>query len=97
MQHVTVVGPLAIALIEFALEPLPKTAQLFAGSAGSCRRRWDRLLQELGIPKMLKLTPGSLRGGGAVTAHQQGLPIADLQWAMRLRHQVTLAHRLGAS
>ena len=94
VQHVTVVEPLAIALIEFALEPLPKTAQLFAGSAGSYRRRWDRLLHELGIPKMLKLTPGSLRGGGAVTAHQQGLPIADLQWAMRLRHQVTLAHYL---
>ena len=94
VQHVSVLEPIAIALVEFALEPLPRTAQLFAGSPGSYRRRWDRLLQELGIPKGLRLTPGSLRGGGAVTAHQQGLPIADLQWAMRLRHQVMLAHYL---
>ncbi|CAE7265680.1 unnamed protein product [Symbiodinium sp. CCMP2592] len=42
VQHVSVLEPIAIALIEFALEPLPRSAQLFAGSPGSYRRRWDR-------------------------------------------------------
>ena len=43
---------------------------------------------------MLRLTPGSLRGGGAVAAHKRGVNIADLQWRMRLGHQNTLAYYL---
>ena len=67
---------------------------LFPWSASAYRRRWDALLAALGIPATLKLTPGGLRGGGAVFQYHLRAPIADLLWAMRLRHQDTLASYL---
>ena len=94
VQHISLHEPLVIDLVTSVFEPLPKEAALYPGSPAAYRRRWDSLLKDLGISRIAKLTPGSLRGGGAVTAHQKGLPIADLQWAMRLQHQTTLGYYL---
>ena len=94
VQHISLHEPLVIELVSAVFEPLPKEALLYPGSPAAYRRRWDALLKDLGIDRALKLTPGPLRGGGAVTAHQKGLPIADLQWAMRLQHQTTLGYYL---
>ena len=63
-------------------------------SAGAYRTRWDRVLQVLQVPKSAGLTPGSLRGGGAVAAYRRGVPITELLWQMRLKHAVTLEHYL---
>ena len=52
------------------------------------------MLKHLGVDKKLRLTPGSLRGGGAVAAHKRGQPIQDLLWNMRLQHQKTLGYYL---
>ncbi|CAE7267590.1 unnamed protein product [Symbiodinium microadriaticum] len=57
------------------------------------RRRWDFLLEALGLDRC-ELTPGGLRGGGAVWAYHHGTAIADIQWRMRLKHQHTLVHYL---
>ena len=57
------------------------------------RRRWDMLLSALGLGQC-ELTPGGLRGGGAVWAYHHGTAIADIQWRMRLKHQHTLVHYL---
>ena len=46
------------------------------------------------MPSELGLTPGSLRGGGAVAAYRHGWHISDILWQMRLRHSVTLEHYL---
>ena len=40
------------------------------------------------------LTPGSLRGGGAVHLYHQGVPIADLLWRLRLKQVTTLENYL---
>ena len=70
------------------------TDLLYGSSTTSFRRRWDALLLRLGIGREHRLTPGSLRGGGAVAAHKRGVGIADLLWHMRLQHQRTLYHYL---
>ena len=67
---------------------LPLDAPLFNASA--YQYRWNLLLEMLGIPKELGLTPGGLRGGAAVYHYKNGRPIADLLWLSRLRSQTTL-------
>ena len=68
----------------------PKTL-LFGNSASAFRRRWDKILTALGIEAFHRLTPGSLRGGGAIAAHKRGVGIQDILWRMRLQHQRTLS------
>ena len=47
-------------------------------------------MYELGVSKELRLTPGGLRGGGAVAAYRSGMQIQQLQWQMRHQQQSTL-------
>ncbi|CAE7238074.1 unnamed protein product [Symbiodinium sp. CCMP2456] len=63
---------------------------LYNGSPSAFRKRWDELLRILAIPRSVSLTPGGLRGGGAVRAYREGLGIQDLMWRMRVRHATTL-------
>ena len=72
----------------------PKGNTLYGGSPGAFRSRWDAILKKLQIPKSARLTPGSLRAGGAVWLHKQGVPIADVLWRLRLQHQKTLTFYL---
>ena len=60
---------------------------LFNGSADEKRRRWDFLLKSFGVDPSLRLTLGGLRGGSAVWAYRRGVPIPQIQWNLRLRHQ----------
>ncbi|CAE7221711.1 unnamed protein product [Symbiodinium sp. CCMP2592] len=95
IQHATVEAfQDVLRFIIAVFQDLDPELKLFGGSAGVYRRRWDEVLRALDVPKNLRLTPGSLRGGGAVTAHKRGVPIQELQWRMRLGHQNTLAHYL---
>ena len=67
---------------------------LFPGTAYIFRRRWDAVLLALDVPTSVRLTPGGVRGGGAVAAYHRDIPIADILWAMRLKHTTTLEHYL---
>ena len=67
---------------------------LYPGSPHVFKRRWDRLLALLGVGKEQKLTPASLRTGGAIAAFRAGVSISDLLWRMRLRSSVTLEYYL---
>ncbi|CAE7833835.1 unnamed protein product, partial [Symbiodinium necroappetens] len=59
-------------------------------SASAYRYRWNVLLKELGLEAELRLTPGGLRGGGAVEAYRKGVAVTEIQWRMRLKHLHTL-------
>ena len=72
------------------LRGLLESEPLFPASASSFRRRWDRVLRALLVPGSANLTPGGLRGGGAVHAFRGGEPLPHLLWRMRLKHLVTL-------
>ena len=63
---------------------------LYPASPGTYRRRWDLLLSHLGVPKSIGLTPGALRGGGAVFSYHEGAQISEILWLMRLKSLITL-------
>jgi len=46
------------------------------------------------MPKDLRPTPASIRGGGAIVAYQKGEHIQDIMWRMRIQSQTTLEHYL---
>ena len=95
VQHSTLVLPEGIGkFITRTCDKLHRSSPLYHGSPAVYRKRWDCLLERLGVARTLRITPGSLRGGGAVAAYQGGLDISSLQWKMRLQHQSTLGFYL---
>ncbi|CAE7868529.1 ANK3 [Symbiodinium sp. KB8] len=90
VQHFVVREAAFVRFLERLLARSPLEEKLFPASAGTFRRRWNYVLQRLGVPATFKLTPGGLRGGGAVLLYQRGTPVGDLLWRMRLRAQATL-------
>ena len=69
-------------------------SMLYGASPGAFRSRWNAILKRLEIPLCTKITPGSLRAGGAVHLHKKGLAIADVMWRLRIQHQKTLTFYL---
>eukprot|EP00438_Fugacium_kawagutii_P031952 Skav201893 [mRNA] locus=scaffold550:821951:826546:+ [translate_table: standard] len=67
---------------------------LYPASQGAYRTRWNAVLKALQISAQTNLTPGRLRGGGAVYQHRRGMPLTGLLWKMRLQHPQTLAFYL---
>ena len=47
-------------------------------------------MRTLGIIDRVQLTPGGLRGGGAVESYRRGCSVTELMWKMRVRNQSTL-------
>ena len=90
IQHLKITDDFAVKLLELVYAELPLNRPLYYGSPSMFRRRWDFLLSALGVPASLRVTPGGLRGGGAVAAYRASVPISEIQWRMRIRNQVTL-------
>jgi hypothetical protein len=90
VQHLKIECGTVVRLLSQTYGEVDAATPLFPGSASVFRRRWDFLLRALSIPASCKLTPGGLRGGGAVHAFRQGLSIPDLLWKMRIQHAATL-------
>ena len=94
VQHLKVDDPVAMDIIALAFSDLPDDALLFPLSPASYRFRFDRCLRTLDISSSCSLTPGGLRGGGAVAAYHRGITVPQIQWMMRLAHVHTLGHYL---
>ena len=90
IQHASIEDISIVQFITYVFGDLHESDLLYPISAGSFRRRWDRIAEFLGIHKSLKLTPGSLRSGGAVFAYRQGQELQKILWRMRLRQLQTL-------
>ncbi|CAE7501380.1 unnamed protein product [Symbiodinium sp. CCMP2592] len=90
VQHLKISDRHAVDLISKAFRGTDHGARLFAKTPSAYRYRWNKFLQLLSIDSELRLTPGGLRGGGAVHCYRLGLSVADIQWRMRLKHQATL-------
>jgi hypothetical protein len=92
IQYITIdFGPV-VSFLEAVWDPLSAKDFLYPGTPSAFRTRWDKGLAQLGVRKEFKLTPGSLRPGGAVRAHRKGTSIQDLLWKMRLQHLKTLSY-----
>ena len=94
IQHVKLQEPGAVQFLQRLWRGLVPAEQLYPGSPAVYRRRWDRILQLLEVPSHVRLTPASLRAGGAISAFQKGTAIVDLMWRMRIKSQSTLEHYL---
>ena len=90
IQHLKIENPLAVKILDFIYADALKEETIYAGSPGVYRKRWNYLLKSLGVPDSLRVTPGGLRGGGAVAAYRSGVGISDLVWRMRLCQISTL-------
>ena len=90
VQHLKISDDTAIRLLTLVYNGAEASEKLFAGSPAVYRRRWDIVLQCLGVPTSCLLTPGGLRGGGAVSLFRSGLSISNLLWHMRIQHASTL-------
>ena len=90
VQHLKISDATAVQLLQIAFAKLPPTARLYPYSSSAFRYRWDKLLGLLGITKQARLTPGGLRGGGAVQSYRDGIRIGEIQFQMRLKHMHTL-------
>ena len=90
IQHMKINDSRCVKLLTMVYKNYDRGWMLFPGSANQYRRRWDFLLDCFAVDTTLRLTPGGLRGGSAVWAYRQGVPITQIQWNLRLRHQSTL-------
>eukprot|EP00438_Fugacium_kawagutii_P029903 Skav200720 [mRNA] locus=scaffold2650:194332:201147:- [translate_table: standard] len=94
VQHARISNELAVTLARFAFGALRGDQLLFPAAAATYRRRWDAILAAFSLPRDLNLTPGCLRGGGAVFLYHSETPLTDILWRMRLRHLSTLENYL---
>ena len=94
VQHCKLSQQEIVKFVEKVLQPLKLNCKIFEGSPSSFRRRWDFILERIGVPKKLRITPGSLRGGGAVWCYRAGVPLTDLCWQMRITSIATLGYYL---
>ena len=90
VQHLRITDSYTINLLETAYGGSDPSESLYQGSPSVYRHRWNSLLTILQVPSSCRLTPGGLRGGGAVEAYRNGVGIYDIQWRMRVRSQSTL-------
>jgi hypothetical protein len=85
----------SIGFIQCLLGPLSSLDPVCPWGPGGFRRLWNAVLEALSIPSSLGLTPGGLRGGGAVSEFlSNGGDIQKIIWRMRLQHARTLEHYL---
>ena len=90
VQHIKVVNSSAVAMLEQIYGNIKPEDKLYHGSASMFRHRWDYILKLLNVPLEVRLTPASLRGGGAVESYRKGETIQNLQWRMRIKNPSTL-------
>lgn len=93
-QHTKITDESTVRLAKVVFSQLDPQEPLYPSSLSSYRRRWDRLLAVLEVPRAAAITPGCTRGGGAVYRYHVGQPISNIQWTMRIKHQQTLEHYL---
>ena len=90
VQHLKISNEQVIKVLERIFGPLDFSLRLFPHSASAFRRRWEKILDTLAVPKTQRPTPAGVRGGGAILAYKRGEPIQDIMWRIRLVSQSTL-------
>lgn len=90
VQHISIDFVDFIIFLENHLKRVAPGSRIYPGSFASFSRRWYAVLQSLSIPRSANLSPGGLRGGGAVWAFHRGSSVQEILWRMRLKQLSTL-------
>ena len=72
VQHLKIRNSYVVSLLRRIYLLADPDEDLYPGSAQIFRRRWDYLLQLLNVKVCPGVTPGGLRGGGAVAFYRKG-------------------------
>lgn len=97
IQHTRISDDLALCAATRVFGPLAPTEFLYPATPSTYRRRWDKLLLALRIETSWRLTPGTLRAGGAIYAYHLGAPVTELLWLMRLKNLTALESYLQST
>lgn len=92
VQHASVIDRDAVKFITEVFGRLNYDELLYPISGSSFRRRWEKLCPQLGIERKHRLTPASVRGGGALAEYRAGTDLQRILWRMKIRHIITLEH-----
>ena len=90
VQHLKIENAGAVRFLSENFGHLDDSLKLFPLSASAFRTRWEKILNFLQLPRHLRPSPASIRGGGAVMAYRKGESIPSILWRMRLLNQATL-------
>ncbi len=90
VQHLSILDQEFILFLEKHFDGFPFSERMYDCSASAFRRRWDVILQQLGVSPELGLTPGGIRGGGCVHAFAVEANLPLLMWRMRIKSMQTL-------
>ena len=96
-QHAKISDQSIIAFITVVFGPIPLDLPITPLNAGTFRRRWNAVLQHLGLPHSSfdkGCTPGCLRGSGATAFYQHTEDIPRIAWRGRWLRQRTLEYYL---
>ena len=80
VQHIKVETADVALAVQNIFGELAEFLPLFPLSPSAFRTRWEKLLNSLGVPKDLRPTPASVRGGGAIMAYGRSEPIDNILW-----------------
>ena len=72
VQQLKITDRTAIRIIVAAFQDVESGQKLFPKTPSANRYRWNKLLAVLAVDPALRLTPGGLRGGGAVWCYRAG-------------------------
>ena len=81
VQHCKLNQEAIVRFVEKVLRPPNPGARIFEGSPSSFRRRWDFVMERIGVPKKIRIT---------VWCYRAGVPLTDLCWQMRISSVTTL-------
>ena len=93
-QHGSMQGLFEVCFLCAWLNRMKPHDPLFTHGPRTFRKRWDDILSTLRVSAALEITPGGLRGGGAVYEYHHNPDIQQLMWRMRLSSAGTLQHYL---
>ena len=94
-QHCKIDDFLTLKFAEKVFGDLDPSEVLFAGGMSAYRRRWDAVLNRLGVPtgqKQKGATPAVLRGSGATHMYLQCEDLCRVQWRGRWAQLKTIEH-----
>ena len=94
VQSVVITAPVLLNLARSALLGVPQSAALLPGGGTELRRRFDSVLQALGLQAM-PYSPASLRPGGALSMFQRASSgLMEVMYRGRWDNAKTLSHYL---
>ena len=78
IQQARIIDSFTVWVAASVFQRLAPEEHLYSVDPATYRRKWDKLLEVLGIAPSLRLTPGGLRAGGYVLCYHNRVAVNDI-------------------